>query len=302
MSSDASQFKPSNAVGTPWLVGGGILLAAAFLWAYWPTLASMVNQWVNVPDYSHGFFVAPVSLLFLWMRRATFPRASIRPSIAGEALLLLACALRIAAGWLYLRPLDGWTIPLWIAGSVWLLCGRRCLLWSLPAIVFLWFMVPIPFSMEQFLSIPLQRLATKFSTVTLVMLGQPAIAEGNTIWIGDYPLLIAEICSGLRIFVGIFALAFAFVLFSRWSWWQKGLVLVAALPIAVIANTARVVVTGLLYQLVSSDASRLFSHDLCGIAMIPFAAALFWLFLIYLDRLFPQVESLSTFEVTADDR
>jgi exosortase len=182
---------------------------------------------------------------------------------------------------------------------VWLLCGWRCLQWSLPSIVFLWFMVPIPFSAETWLSVPLQRLATKLSTTCLVMLGQPALAEGNTIWIGDQQLFIEEACSGLRIFVGIFALAFAFALFSRWSWWQKGLALAAALPIAIIANMIRIVATGLLYELVSGEAAMHFSHDLSGLIMIPIAAFMFWLFLIYLDRLFPEVEALSAFEAGA---
>src|SRR5690606_31421502 len=102
----------------------------------------------------------------------------------------------------------------------------------------------------------LQRVATKASTEVLVTLGQPALAEGNTIWLGDNHLGVEEACSGIRILIGIYALAFAFVLFSRWTWWQKGLALVAALPIAIMANVTRIVVTGLLYQYTSSDAAH----------------------------------------------
>ena len=255
-----------------------------------------------MPDYSHGFLVVPLAAFFLWSKRAGFPRGSLRPDGLGILLLLLASAGRIAAGWFFLLPIDGWTIPLWVAGAVWALLGRQCLVWSLPAIVFLWFMIPIPFSAEGYLSVPLQALTTKLSTAGLVMLGQSALSEGNTIWLGDHQLFIEEACSGLRIFVGIFALAFAFVLFSRWSWWQKALALVAALPIAIVANVARVVVTGLLYQFASSEAAKRFSHDVSGLVMIPFAAAMFWLFLIYLDRLFPEVQILSTADMAAAKR
>jgi exosortase len=292
----------AGGVGAAWLLVGGTLLLVASVWAYWPTLAEMVGQWINQPDYSHGFLVIPLSLFFLWSRRAQLPVGEVGPSVYGASLLLLASGLRVAAGAIYLTPLDGWTIPLWVAGSVWLLCGRRCMLWSLPAIAFLWFMVPIPFTMESWLSVPLQAVATKFSTACLVMLGFPALAEGNTIWIGDHQIFIEEACSGLRIFVGIFALAFALALFSRWSWWQKAAALAAALPIAVFANMIRVVLTGVLYHSISSQVGRHFSHDFSGIVMIPFAALLFWLFLIYLDRLFPEVESLSAFEAGGKDR
>jgi exosortase len=290
--------KQSPSIRTRWLAIGAIVLAIVFVWAYWPTLYDVVGHWINQPDYSHGFLVAPLAIFFLWWRRSQLPLNELRPTFYGASVLLVACILRVLAGAFYFGPVDGWTIPLWIAGVVWMLCGWQVLRWSLPSIVFLWFMFPIPFSAESWLSFPLQSLATKLSTACFVMLGQPALAEGNTIWLGDHQLFIEEACSGLRIFVGIFALAFAFALFSQWSWWQKGLVLVAALPIAIVANVTRVVVTGLLYQLVSSDAAMQFSHDLSGLIMIPFAALLLWLFLVYLDRLFPEVESLTVIEAS----
>jgi exosortase len=220
----------------------------------------------------------------------------LRPSWWGAAVLLCAAGMRVAASYFYLGSIDGWTIPVWIAGLTLLMFGWSCLKWSLPSIAFLWFMVPMPFSAETLLSVPLQRVATKLSTETLVFLGQPAVAEGNTIWVGDHQLFIEEACSGLRILVGIYALAFAFVLFSRWHWWQKGLALLAALPIAILANVVRIVVTALLYQYASTEAAKHFMHDFSGLAMIPLAALMFWIFLMYLERLFPEIEELSSVE------
>jgi exosortase len=289
----------SIAVTPFWLIAALVMLVAACVWSYWPTLVEMVGQWANQPDYSHGYLVIPIALFFLWTKRSRIPRRSFHPSISGAALLLFACSLHVAAGAFYMAPLDGWTIPIWVAGAVWLLFGWRVLVWSLPSIAFLWFMIPIPYQAESWLSLPLQSVATKLSTVCLLMLGQPALSEGHTIWIGEHQLFIEEACSGLRIFVGVFALAFAYALFSRWSWWQKALALVAALPIAIVANVIRIVTTGLLYQFVSSEAGMHFSHDLSGIIMIPFAAVLFWLFLIYMDKLFPRVQVLSAYDVGA---
>lgn len=283
----------ATSLSTLWLVFGGVALLATFLWSYWPTLIIIVSAWIHQPDYSHGFMVLPVALIFLWARRSSFPSGSIQPSIAGAGLLLVAGLSRVVAGLFFLQPLDGWTIPVWLAGAVWLLLGWQCLRWSLSSIVFLWFLVPIPYTAERWLSLPLQRIATKLSTISLQMLGQPAISEGNTIWLGDHQLLVEEACSGMRIFVGIFALAFVYILFTRWNWWQKLLVLIASVPVAIVANVTRIVVTGLLYQFVSGAAADKFSHDIAGLVMIPFAAALFWLFLVYLDRLLPEVEEVA---------
>jgi exosortase len=303
-SSNAAETMPSGLsngsfpIASEWLVIGGLVLLASSVWAYWPTLAAMVRQWLQQPDYSHGFLVVPLSIFFLWSRRSQLALRDLHPDPRGISLLMVAGAARVAANYFYLGALDGWTIPIWIAGIVWMVFGLKCLRWSLPAIVFLWFMVPIPFSAETMLSVPLQRIATRLSTGVLVMLGQPAIAEGNIIWVGDNKLFIEEACSGLRILVGIYALAFAFVLFSRWQWWQKALALVAALPIAILANVARVVVTGLLFQASTNEAARHFMHDFSGLAMIPFAAAMFWLLLIFLDHLFPEIEELSSLEAS----
>jgi exosortase len=273
-----------------WLCVAGLAMLASIIWSYWPTLQEMVHKWQTQPDYSHGFLVMPISIFFLWHRRFSLPFSEIRPCWWGALLLATAVAARAAAGLYYLVPLDGWTLPLSIAGAVLLLFGRAILWWSLPSIVFLWFMIPIPFSAERWLSVPLQSVASKLSTAALVFLGQPAIAEGNVILLGDKSLLVEEACSGMRIFVGIFALAFVFVLFSRWRWWLKALMLVVALPIAIVTNVMRIVMTGLLYQWVSSEAGQRFSHDIAGFVMIPLAAGMFWLVSVYVDRLFVQFE------------
>ena len=276
----------------------GTALLGALLWAYWPTLGAMVQKWNNQPDYSHGYLVLPIAVYFLWRRRSEFPSHRMHPDFWGVTLLLLACVIRVVAGLYYMTPLDGWTIPLAVAGGVWMLYGRAVLRWSLPAIIFLWFMVPIPYSAETWLSVPLQAIATKLSTAALVTLGQPAISEGNTILLGEQQLGVEEACSGLRILVGIFALAFAFVLFSSWSWWQKVIVIAAAVPAAIVANVIRIVATALLYEWVSSEVSHKFSHDFAGFFMIPLAAGLFWLLLVYLDRMVYEVEDVGHLSTT----
>lgn len=293
-----AESKVVEALDPRWLAAGGILFVLATIWAYWPMICEMVGQWVSQPDYSHGFLVIPVVAFLLWIRRKKISIGDLQPSWWGALLLAAVAAIRLVSNVYFLGPIDSWTLPLWLMGGVWLLFGARCLQWSLAALAFLWFMIPIPFSAERLLSVPLQKIATKASTEILVTLGQPALAEGNTIWIGDNHLGVEEACSGIRILFGIYALAFAFVLISRWAWWQKTLALLAALPVAIAANVARIVVTGLLYQYSSSATAHRFMHDFSGLAMIPFAALLFWLFLIYLERLFPEVEEVSSLEAS----
>ena len=164
--------------------------------------------------------------------------------------------------------------------------------WSLPSIVFLVFMIPLPYGMRRWLSLPLQHIAAQLSGIVLQFLGQPALTEGNTIWLDNVNLEVEQVCSGLLIFVGIFALAYVYLILVRRAWWERIMLLLGVLPVAIVANCARIVVTGLLYQYASGTAAKRFSHDFAGWLMIPLAAGLFALVLWYVDALFRNEEVL----------
>src|SRR5262245_34996726 len=78
-------------VAAPWKKPyPGLALAvvlASLLWAYWTTLAEAVQKWSHDPQYSHGYLVPAFAVALLWLRRAAFPTASIRPSWWGGLLL-----------------------------------------------------------------------------------------------------------------------------------------------------------------------------------------------------------------------
>lgn len=277
-------------------VVGGLVLAAG-IYAYWPTLVDIVTAWEREPDYSHGYLVIPAAIYFLWSRRASCPGVSTPGWLTGLLLVGISLSIRMFAAVYYFESIDGWSMLLWLAGVVALLFGNATMRWALPSIAFLFFMIPLPFRIEGMLSLPLQRIATKASCWMLQLLGQPAIAEGNTILIGDHRLEVEQACSGLRLFVSISALAFAYLQLVKRSWWEKVLLVVSVVPIAIIANAARIVATGLLYDFASSDAAKKFSHDFAGWAMIPLAAALFGLVLWYLSKLFIEREQMPLGEV-----
>jgi len=281
---------------------GGVILGAVFAWAYWPTLVGLVKAWDRQPDYSHGFLVVPLAVYFLWARRDRFPAAVAGWAWAGLILVGLSIAVRMIGARLYIDAIEGWSIMLWVAGVIWLLGGWRMAIWSTPSVAFLWFMVPLPFSAERWASLPLQRVATKMSCWALVSLGQPALAEGNTILIGDFRLEVEQACSGLRIFVGVVALAFAYLIIVRRAWWEKALLLVSVIPIALIANSTRIVVTALLNQYVSGEAAQKFTHDVAGWVMIPYAAGLFALVLWYLGKLMREGELVDVGEIVRRER
>jgi exosortase len=270
-----------------------LLVLITFLWAYWPTLRLMVDAWAREPDYSHGYLVVPLALYFLWARRDSFPGFQLQFAWPGMALIVASIFIRFVSSYYFLEDLDGWSITIWTAGVVWLVGGRQFFWWTLPAVGFLLFMVPLPYRMERWLSLPLQSISSRISCWGLQLLGQPVIAEGNTILIGDDKLFVEEACSGLRIFVGIVALAYACVVLVKRPMWERAVVLASAVPVAVVANATRIIVTAYLFHILPDerkDELHRLVHDGAGWAMIPFAAALFGLVLWYISKLFQEVE------------
>src|SRR5262245_3252978 len=271
-------------------ISGGLVTTLLMLWQFQPTIAGLVKVWNSEQDYSHGYLVAPFAALLLWLRRDLLPQKSTVPGWGGCGLLAAGFAARYLGERLFLAPVSGWGLVLWLAGAGWLLAGWRVMVWALPGLLFLMFMIPLPFRFEQFMSWHLQTIATTISTAMLECLGQAAIAEGHTIYLGEHVLEIEQACSGLRMFMGIAAVAFAFVVLHRRPWWEKLVLIVAAAPVAMLSNALRGVATGLLMQMVSGEAAARFSHDAAGWGMIVVAALLFGLLVVYLRKLVILVE------------
>lgn len=284
-----SQATGPRAFHTLWFLPLGCL-AAVVLWAYWPTFDGILGSWLSDPDYTHGFFVIPISLWLLWLRREHAPRATLQIDWRGLLLLFTAGAIRCASGRLHVPQFDAWSIPIWLGGIVWLLFGWQMIRWAWPAIAFLWFATPLPGTVEVLLSTPLQRLAAGLSAWVLRLIGQPAMAQGTIILVGDKPLDVEHACSGLRMFYGIFALAVACIVIARPPKWKSVLVLFIAAPVAIIANVIRVAATAMLLKFASTDAAQHFSHDLAGIVMIPLAVTLFLVFLVLIGHVIDRMK------------
>jgi len=266
------------------LVAALVLLVAGG-WSYLPTALNLVQSWLRVDDYAHGFFVVPLAICFLWIWRGSFPGLTETSPLPALALFALSVAMRHAGDYFFFTFLDAWSLLAWLAAVALAAGGWPLLGWSWPAIAFLAFMIPLPFSVEHELSGPLQRVATIASTAILQALGQPALAEGNVIQIDDVRLEVAQACSGLRLFMGIAALTYVYVALVRRPSWEKAVLIAAAAPIAIAANVLRIVVTGLLYRTSAGPDWHEWIHDGAGWAMVAFAAVAFWLLLVYLRLL-----------------
>jgi exosortase len=263
-------------------------LASCVLWTYWPTLLNMADRWSHDPQYSHGFLVPIFAAVILWQRRSAI---AFRPGPmagnsmeAGWALLLTGVVIRCVGTFGGVQALDAISLLPSLGGLCLLVGGWASLRWAWPAIAFLAFMLPLPFVAETALAQPLQRLATVACTFALQTLGYPALAEGNIIYMDEIKLGVIGACSGLGMLMTFFALSTAMAVVVKRPLADKLVIAASAIPIAVIANVARITATGIVCFEWGQEMGNVL-HDLAGWSMMPLALALLWLELQFCERL-----------------
>jgi exosortase len=276
-------------------------VALGLAWAYWPNLRDLAWKWSDDPNYSHGYLVVPIALAILWQRRDTLDPARARPHWAGWAALLGVLAAR---AWLFERNeqwIESATIPLAAGALVLAFGGWYLLRWALPAVAFLWFMLPLPPRINIVLAGPLQRLATDGSTTLLQLLGLPVMSQGNVIFVGTRMLNVEQACNGLSMLLSFVTLITATTILVRSRpVWERVILLFSTVPIALVSNVLRITITAWAYHQFGPEAVvfpgwspvfagwtvEKFVHDTAGWAMMPIALALVFLELRLLAWLF----------------
>lgn len=267
----ASAAPPSGFLVAPWqLVAVGGLL----LWAYFPMLRVFFDKWANDPQYSHGFLVPFFSAYLLWKAWQSGPLKPEPLPVLGCVLLVLAIGMRAVAGSILFQQLDAASLLVCLLALGVTVGGIPLARRTGPAILFLVFMIPLPYELERNVGQPLKTVATVSSTFVLQTLGQPAIRDGNLILIDEVRLGVVDACSGLKMLVTFAAFSVGAVLLMRRTRFEKLMVLLGVVPIAIASNVLRITATGLSYVAFSDKDTLEFLHDLHGWLMMPVGLAL----------------------------
>jgi exosortase len=256
-------------------IGLGIGIGLALLWSYWPTVLDLWQMWQRSDEYSAGLLVPFMAAYVVWSRRQEFADVPIRPALAaGTVAFLLAYAVRSFGLHRMYASAERLSLVLSITALVLLLFGRR-FLWKLaPVLLFLCLMLPWPNRVQTQIGLPLQSMATKSAVFCLELIGSDVQQDGNVIRIGDTRVEVAAACNGLRMIMAFFVVSGLVALLARRAWWEKLVVLLSSLPIALCCNTLRLTVTALLFTVVKDERLERLSHDFGGYAMMPLALAL----------------------------
>lgn len=254
----------------------GLLLVAVLIVLYGPVLRTLVYQWYIDADYSHGFLVPLLSGYLIWQRRDKLRDIPKRPSIWGMAIVLMAMGLLFLGSLgaeLFLARIS---LLCTICGLIVYFCGVAVLRAMAFPLAFLLFAIPIPVVVYNEIVFPLQFIASKFATWTLETLNLfPILREGNVLVLPGMSLEVVEACSGIRSLMSLLALAAGFGYVVERSAIARWVLFLAMIPLAIISNGTRVMITAIMANYLGPRAAEGFMHEFSGWVIFVVATLLF---------------------------
>ncbi|HEV2862434.1 MAG TPA: exosortase/archaeosortase family protein [Pyrinomonadaceae bacterium] len=284
-----------------------LLLAGAVAFAYWGVLARLGRFWWTDENYSHGLLIPFVVGYILWTGRDRLAAVEKRPSAlwgaAGVTAALMALWAGTAGAELFMQRTS---LVLLLAGVVVYFWGWRLLRALAVPFVLLALSIPIPAVIFNKVAFPLQLFASRCAVWVMRGLDITVLREGNVIEL--FPLNsattkkleVVEACSGIRSLMTLVTLAVVFAYFtrpsdrdgggrpSRFAVLRSVLIVVAAVPIAIVTNAGRVSGTGVLAHYYGTEVADGFFHSFSGWVVYVVAFLLLFGFGWLLDRLAPR--------------
>jgi exosortase len=270
-----------------------ILFLVTLAWAYGPTLAELIRDWQSDDNYSVGQLVPFAALYLLWQERTALRRCRIRPCWWGLPIIIVAQG-GLAFGLLFMfQSAERYALVLTVIGLVLLVAGKdvfRQVGWIL---LFLFLMVPLPGRIHNMVSGPLQSQATAGAVYILEVLGITVTREGHVLVLNhSVPVAVAEACSGLRMLTAFVMVGSVMAYVFARPFWQKCVLVLSTVPVAIACNLIRLVVTAMLFLYTSSETAERFFHDFAGWTMMPIAIGLLLLELWVMGKLVVSGEPL----------
>ncbi len=245
---------------------------------YAPVVYPMVREWTTQDEMSHGFFVPVVAGYIVWAKREELVRIGAKPNWWALGLVVWGFfqSLLGVHGADFFVARTGFYLA--FVGVIWTVYGTRMIKALLFPLFLLLFMIRIPLFIYSQITFPLQLLASDLAADGLGLLGYPVLREGNVLELPSQRLSVVEACSGVRSMLSLAFLSLVYGYFFDRRNWVRTTLLVATVPIAILANAFRVTLTGVLGEY-DRDLAHGLWHTLEG--WIIFVIALACLFVLH---------------------
>lgn len=258
---------PGRVAWAPWA-----FVLTGLLVLYVPSFVDLFHgAWASEKN-AHGPIVMAVAFALLYYRVRQMlvqgllerrPQAGVGLSIFGVGLLCYV--LGRSQSVLVLEV--GSLIPV-LSGIVVTAFGVRT--WSRMwfAFFFMLFMIPLPSSIVDAVTLPMKIAVSYAAEHVLQRVGYPVLRSGVMLDIGQYQLLVADACAGLSTLFTLEAMGLLYMNLVRHPSVVRNAVLAALIvPIAFSANTLRVVLLALITYHFGDAAGQGFLHGFSGIVL-----------------------------------
>lgn len=290
----------------------GIAISFAIAFAYATVLVKLFRDWWSDENYSHGLLIPFIIGYIIWSQRDKLARVPANSSAlwGGAAVLFALFALwaGVAGAELYTQRLS---LLLLLGGITVYFWGFRLLQLLLVPFGLLFLAFPIPAIIFNKIAFPLQLFASRCAVWSMSMLGIPVLRQGNIIELKPLnsfdtkKLEVVEACSGIRSLMTLVTLAVVFAYFTHtpndiepksgkpFGWvrsywfWRSVIIIVSAVPIAILTNAFRVSGTGVLAHYYGTAIADGFFHSFSGWAIYIVAFILLFGIGMILDRFKP---------------
>jgi exosortase len=289
-----------------------LAVSAALVFAYATVLRKLGLDWWTDENYSHGLLIPFVIGFILWSNRERFKQTPARPSAfwGGAAVLCALFALwaGTAGAELYTQRMS---LVLIIAGIVVYLGGFRVLRLALVPLLLLILAIPIPNIVFNKIAFPLQLFASRCAVWSMRLFDISVLRAGNVIEllprgsVETKKLEVVEACSGIRSLMTLVTLSVVFAYFTHprdagpgprapwwksYGFWRSAILVIAAVPIAILTNALRVSGTGVLAHYYGTGVADGFFHTFSGWVIYIAAALLMFAVGWVLDRFQPAAD------------
>ena len=260
--------------GMFWLV---VAIVGAFIF-FADGINALLEAW-QLPEYSHGPLIPVLSgLLFLrQLKDIPIQTGKIPRRWPGVVLVVAAIGLGLLGNLSNINDLVAYALILWVGGILLVSWGWDQGKHFWPGVVHLVYMLPLPGVIYYKVSTYLQFISSELGVFFLNVAQVPVYLEGNIIDLGVIQLHVAEACSGLRYMFPIMSFSYIFAVLFRGPIWHKIVLLLAAVPIAIVMNSIRIAVAGMIVQHYGVEWLEGFTHFFEG--WIIFLACIIILFI-----------------------
>jgi len=262
---ESGSTEPRDVMGVPSerrrTLEPGLFVVAfiVLLLAFRNGITNMLGYWEH-PEYSHGYLIPVISLYLLAVRLVVLERANPAPSWLGVGVVLagLAGFLLGELSAPYVIVQYSFVLTLW--GLVLTQVGWRGIQVLWPVLLFMLFMVPLPGFVQYSLSSELQLISSTLGTYMLRLMGLSVFLEGNVIDLGSFKLQVEEAGTGLRYLFPLMSFGMLCAVMLVAPAWQRIALFLSSVPIAIVMNSFRIAVTGVLVNSYGTEAAEGFLH------------------------------------------